>query len=67
MALLKQAIAKGYKNAARMKNDKDLDAQHQREDFKKLISDLETRGKNEKPETNQNPGERNRQPKNQEN
>jgi hypothetical protein len=43
MSLLKQAVAKGYKNAAHMKQDKDLDALRQRADFKKLVSDLEKR------------------------
>jgi hypothetical protein len=41
MALLKQAVAKGYKNAAHMKQDKDLDALHDRADFKKLVTELE--------------------------
>ncbi len=41
MALLKQAIAKGYKDGARLKQDKDLDALRQREDFKRLLAELE--------------------------
>jgi serine/threonine protein kinase len=41
MALLKQAVAKGYKDAAHMKVDKDLYALHPREDFKKLLAELE--------------------------
>jgi hypothetical protein len=41
MALLKQAVAKGYQNAAHMKQDKDLDALRDREDFKKLLAELE--------------------------
>jgi serine/threonine protein kinase/tetratricopeptide (TPR) repeat protein len=42
MAWLKQAVAAGYKNAAHMKEDKDLDALRDREDFKKLLTDLES-------------------------
>ena len=38
---MKQAIAKGYKNAAHMKRDKDLDPLRQRDDFKKLLTELE--------------------------
>jgi len=41
MAWLKQAIAAGYKDAAHMKQDKDLDSLHAREDFKKLVAELE--------------------------
>jgi hypothetical protein len=41
LALLKQAVAKGFKNAALMRQDKDLDALRQREDFKKLVAELE--------------------------
>jgi tetratricopeptide (TPR) repeat protein len=40
VALLRQAVAKGYKNVEHMKNDTDLDALRQREDFKKLIQEL---------------------------
>jgi hypothetical protein len=48
VALLKQAIAKGYKNAAHIKQEKDLDALREREDFKKLIAELETGEQREK-------------------
>lgn len=41
MALMKQAVAKGYKDAAHMKQDKDLDALRERDDFKKLLAELE--------------------------
>ena len=41
MALLKQAVAKGYKDAAHMKKDKDLDPLREREDFKQLLAELE--------------------------
>jgi tetratricopeptide (TPR) repeat protein len=49
MAWLKQAVAAGYNNAAHMKNDENLDALRDRQDFKKLIEEQETakpRGKN---------------------
>jgi tetratricopeptide (TPR) repeat protein len=39
--LLRQAIAKGYKDVAHMKKDTDLDALRPRDDFKKLVADLE--------------------------
>ncbi|HKB39060.1 MAG TPA: tetratricopeptide repeat protein, partial [Gemmataceae bacterium] len=41
MAWLKQAIAAGYNNAARLKKDKDLDALRDRADFAKLVTRLE--------------------------
>src|SRR5439155_4078489 len=41
MAWLQQAIAAGYMDAAHMKKDKDLDALRDREDFKKLLTELE--------------------------
>jgi serine/threonine protein kinase/tetratricopeptide (TPR) repeat protein len=41
MAWLKQAIAAGFKNAAHMKEDKDLDALRSREDFKKMMATME--------------------------
>jgi serine/threonine protein kinase/tetratricopeptide (TPR) repeat protein len=43
MAWLKQAIAAGYKNAARLKRDRNLDALRNREDFTKLVTVLEGR------------------------
>jgi serine/threonine-protein kinase len=39
--LLRQAIQKGYKDTEHMKKDKDLDALRDREDFKKLVAELE--------------------------
>jgi len=39
--LLRQAVAKGYKDVAQMKKDTDLDALRPRDDFKKLVADLE--------------------------
>ena len=41
MPELKQAMAKGYDDAARMKKDKDIDGLRGREDFKKLLAELE--------------------------
>jgi serine/threonine-protein kinase len=39
--LLRQAVAKGFKDAAQVKQDNDLDALRQRDDFNKLLADLE--------------------------
>jgi tetratricopeptide (TPR) repeat protein len=41
MTMLRGAIAKGYKNAAGMKRDTHLNSLRQREDFQKLLSELE--------------------------
>jgi serine/threonine protein kinase len=41
MDWLRKAAAAGYKDAAHMKQDTDLDALRGREDFKKLLADLE--------------------------
>jgi serine/threonine protein kinase/tetratricopeptide (TPR) repeat protein len=41
MALLKQAVAAGYKDAARLKQDRDLDALRDRADFTRLVTTLE--------------------------
>jgi hypothetical protein len=41
-ALLKQAVAKGYKDATHMNQDKDLDALKDRADFQELLAGLET-------------------------
>jgi hypothetical protein len=40
-AFLEQAVAAGYKNAAHMKQDKDLDALRDRADFTKLVTMLQ--------------------------
>jgi tetratricopeptide (TPR) repeat protein len=45
MKLLRDAVSKGFKNVAHMKKDTDLDPLRQREDFKKLIAELEGKGK----------------------
>ncbi len=39
--LLRRAVAKGYRNVAHLKQDVDLDPLRKRDDFQKLISDLE--------------------------
>jgi tetratricopeptide (TPR) repeat protein len=43
MAWLTKAVAAGYGNVSHMKQDKDLDALREREDFKKLIAELENK------------------------
>jgi hypothetical protein len=43
--LLRKAVAKGYKDAAQMKKNPDLDALRQRDDFKKFLADLEAAAK----------------------
>jgi serine/threonine-protein kinase len=42
---MQQALAKGYKELANLKKDKDLDPLRQREDFKKLLTELEVKPK----------------------
>ena len=41
MKLLRDAVSKGYKDVAHMKKDTDLDPLRQRDDFQKLIAELE--------------------------
>ena len=41
MKMLRDAVAKGYKDAEQMKKDTDLDALREREDFKTLLAALE--------------------------
>jgi hypothetical protein len=43
IAWLKQAIAAGYKNAAHMKKDKDLDVLRDRADFTRLMTAMQPR------------------------
>ena len=45
MAWLHKAVAAGFKDAEHMKKDKDLDALREREDFKKLLAELEAKKK----------------------
>jgi serine/threonine-protein kinase len=44
---LRQAVAKGYKDAAQMKKDTDLDAVRGRDDFQKLLAEVEAGAKPE--------------------
>jgi hypothetical protein len=39
--LLRQAVARGYKDAALMKKDPDLDPLRQRDDYRKLLAEVE--------------------------
>jgi eukaryotic-like serine/threonine-protein kinase len=41
VALLQQAVAKGFKDAEHLKKDDDLKALREREDFKKLLAEME--------------------------
>jgi serine/threonine protein kinase/tetratricopeptide (TPR) repeat protein len=43
VALLRQAVAQGWKNAGQMKGDADLKALHRRDDFQKLLAELESK------------------------
>src|SRR5262249_41954167 len=45
MKMLRVAVAKGYQDATQMKQDKALDALREREDFKKLLAELEAKKK----------------------
>ncbi len=45
MDMLRDAVKKGYRDAAHMKKDKDLDPLRDREDFKKLLAELEAEKK----------------------
>ncbi len=45
MKFLRDAVSKGYKDVAKMKKDTDLDPLRQREDFQKLVAELEGKGK----------------------
>jgi hypothetical protein len=41
MKLLREAVSKGYKDVAHMKKDTDLDPLRERENFRKLVAELE--------------------------
>jgi serine/threonine-protein kinase len=43
VALLRQAVQKGYQDVAHLKTDADLDALRQRPDFQQLLADLEAK------------------------
>jgi tetratricopeptide (TPR) repeat protein len=45
MKLLHEAVSKGFKDVPKMKKDTDLDLLRQREDFHKLVAELERKGK----------------------
>ena len=45
LALLHQAVKAGFNDAAHMKKDHDLDVLRDRNDFKKLIAELEAKSK----------------------
>jgi len=45
LAMLRAAVAQGYKDVEHMKQDKDLDAVREREDYKKLLAQLEAKEK----------------------
>jgi hypothetical protein len=45
MKLLREAVRKGYQDAAHMAKDADLDPLRRREDFQKLVARLEGKGK----------------------
>ena len=51
MTWLTKAVAAGWKDAEHLKKDADLDFLRDREDFKKLVADLEKRAKSSKPST----------------
>jgi hypothetical protein len=42
MDALRKAVAGGYRNVKHMRSDTDLDSLRQREDFQKLLKDLES-------------------------
>jgi hypothetical protein len=43
VALLRQAVAQGFNNVEHMKRDDDLTALRQRDDYKKLLAELQTK------------------------
>jgi serine/threonine protein kinase/Tfp pilus assembly protein PilF len=45
MKLLRDAVSKGFKDVSQMKKDTDLDPLRQREDFQKLVAEMEGKGK----------------------
>jgi hypothetical protein len=52
MAALRQALAKGYKDCAQLKKDKDLDALRGRDDFQRLLAELGNEQEKGKPKGN---------------
>jgi tetratricopeptide (TPR) repeat protein len=53
LAMLRTAVARGFKDAAHMKTDTDLDPLRDREDFQKLLAELEKRAEKDKPQGDQ--------------
>jgi hypothetical protein len=49
MDWLRQAVAAGYKNSAHLKKDTDLVPLRDREDFKRLIAEMEKKAAESKP------------------
>jgi serine/threonine-protein kinase len=49
MATLRRAVAAGWRNVAHMRTDSDLDALRQRDDFQKLMKDLEAKSETKDP------------------
>jgi len=45
LKLLRNAARKGYQDLAHMKKDPDLDPLRQREDFQKLVAEMQGKGK----------------------
>jgi tetratricopeptide (TPR) repeat protein len=45
LAALRNAVAAGYNDAEELRTEKDVDSLRQREDFQKLLADLETKAK----------------------
>jgi len=45
MKLFREAVSKGYKDLSNIKKDTDLDPVRDREEFKKLLAELEAKGK----------------------
>ena len=43
IALLRQAVAAGYQDAAHMKKDPDLDSLRGRDDFEKLLKEMDAK------------------------
>jgi hypothetical protein len=52
LALLRTAVARGYKDAAHMQKDTDLDPLRQRDDFQKLLAELGNEQEKQKPRGN---------------
>jgi hypothetical protein len=48
MELLQKAVQAGYNDAANLAKDSDLESLHDREDFRKLITELQTAAESSK-------------------